>query len=194
MHCGDGNESLRPFSYREPIGNSKLDEAARQMVQAFGIPNIVIDRSDPTDPAASRYCSNTGSTRGRPSITIESGGMGVADDEEDIARIERGVLNVMRYLGMLEGQAQMPAKVTWYEPSRVLEFPANLDEKQGLFYPKVQKTQMVEQGALLGYVTDFFGKTIYELRAPFAGEVLYIIRTPPVSAGEPLAFVAAIKK
>jgi predicted deacylase len=194
MHCGDGNESLRPFSYWEPIGNSKVDEAARQMVQAFGIPNIVIDRSDPTDPAASRYCSNTGSTRGRPSITIESGGMGVADDEEDIARIERGVLNVMRYLGMLEGRAQMPAKVTWYEPSRVLEFPANLDEKQGLFYPKVQKTQMVEQGALLGYVTDFFGKTIYELRAPFAGEVLYIIRTPPVSAGEPLAFVAAIKR
>ena len=76
----------------------------------------------------------------------------------------------------------------------MLEFPADLAEKQGLFALKVQKAQMVEQGALLGYVTDFFGKTIYELRAPFAGEVLYIIRTPPVSAGEPLAFVAAIKK
>ena len=194
MHCGDGNESLRPFSYWEPIGNRKVDEAARQMVQAFGIPNIVIDRSDPADPAASRYCSNTGSTRGKPSITIESGGMGVAYNEEDVARIEWGVTNVMRHLGMLEGQARMPENVTWYEPSKVLEFPANLAEKQGLFYPKAQKAQMVEQGALLGYVTDFFGKTIYELRAPFAGEVLYIIRTPPVSAGEPLAFVAAKKK
>ena len=194
MHCGDGNESLLPFSYWEPIGNSKVDEAARQMVLAFGIPNIVIDRSDPKDPAASRYCSNTGSTRGKPSITIESGGMGVADNQEDIARAELGVLNVMRYLGMLEGRARIPASVTWYEPSQVLEFPANLAEKQGLFFPKAQKAQIVEQGALLGYVTDFFGKTIYELRAPFAGEVLYIIRTPPVSAGEPLAFVAAIKK
>ena len=194
MHCGDGNESLRPFSYWEPIGNSKLDEASKQMVVAFGIPNIVIDRSDPTNPAASRYCSNTGSTRGKPSITIESGGMGVADNEEDIARVEQGVLNVMRHLGMLQGQARMPANVTWYEPSKVLEFPTNLPEKQGLFFPKVQKAQMVDQGALLGYVTDFFGKTIYELHAPFAGEVLYIIRTPPISAGEPLAFVAAIKK
>ncbi len=194
LHCGDGNESLRPFSYWEPIGNGKVDEAARQMVVAFGIPNIVIDRSDPPDPAASRYCSNTGSTRGKPSITIESGGMGVAYDEEDIARVERGVLNVMRHLGMLQGPAQTPARVTWYEPSKVLEFPADLPEKQGIFHPTAQKAQMVEKDALLGYVTDFFGKTIYELRAPFAGELLYIIRTPPVSAGEPLAFVAAIKK
>ena len=36
-----------------------------------------------------------------------------------------------------------------------------------------------------------FGKKIYETRAPFAGEVLYILGTPPVSAGEPLAFIGA---
>jgi predicted deacylase len=194
LHCGDGNESLRPYSYWMPIGNPKVDEPARQMVLAFGLPNIVIDRSRPKDAAASEYCSNTGTTRGKPSITIESGGMGVADNEEEIARIEAGVLNLMRHLGMLEGRAQMPAKVTWYDPSEVLRFPENLPDKAGLFFPKVQKAQMVEKGALLGHVTDFFGKKIYEVRAPFAGEVLYVIGTPPVSAGEPLAFVAAIQK
>ena len=45
----------------------------------------------------------------------------------------------------------------------------------------------------LGVVTDLFGKQIYELRAPFAGEVLYIIDTPPISAGEPLAFIGSVK-
>jgi hypothetical protein len=48
--------------------------------------------------------------------------------------------------------------------------------------------------ALLGIVTDLFGKQIFELHAPFAGEVLYILNTPPINAGEPLAFVGAVKK
>ncbi len=52
---------------------------------------------------------------------------------------------------------------------------------------------MVAKDALLGYATDFFGNRVFELRAPFAGEVLYIIGTPPTSAGEPLAFVGAVK-
>jgi predicted deacylase len=194
LHCGDGNESLRPYAYWMPLGNPKLDEAAKQLTLAFGMPNIVIDRSRPKDPAASLYCANTAMTRGKPATTIESGGMGVAHDEDDIARIESGVLNVMRHLHLLEGQAKIPAQVTWYEPNEVLRFPDNLPDKEGLFYPLVKKAQMVEKGALLGYVTDFFGKKIYEARAPFAGEVLYVISTPPISAGEPLAFVCTPKK
>jgi hypothetical protein len=194
MHCGDGNESLRPYSYWMPIGDPKVDEPARQMAVAFGMPNIVIDRTRPKSSAASQYCSNTGMTRGKPSITVESGGMGVADNEDDITRLETGVLNVMRHLGMLEGRVSMPDTVTWYDPAEVLRFPDNLPEKAGLFYPSVRKGQMVDKGALIGYVTDFFGKKIYEARAPFAGEVLYVIGTPPISAGEPLGFVAAVKK
>jgi len=194
MHCGDGNESLRPYSYWMPIGDAEVDEAARQMVLAFGLPNIVIDRIRPKDASASLYCSNTGMTRGIPSITIESGDMGIADDEEAIARIVRGVENLMRHLEMIAGEAAMPAAVTWYEPSEVLRFPETLPDQAGLFYPMAKKEQMVKKGDVLGYVTDFFGKKVHELRAPFDGELLYILGTPPVSAGEPLAFVGAIKQ
>ena len=40
-------------------------------------------------------------------------------------------------------------------------------------------------------VTDFYGRTLEEIRAPFAGEVLYVIGTPPMTKGEPVGFVAA---
>ena len=193
LHCGDGNESLRPYSYWNPIGNPKVDEEAKQLAMVFGLNNIVIDRSRPTNPKEAKYCSNTAMTLGKPSLTIESGGMGVSTDEEEIAAIERGVQNMMRHLKMTDGKVEMPASITWYDPAEVLYFPANLQEKAGLFFPKVKKTQMVEKGALLGTVTDYFGKQVYELRSPFAGEVLYIINTPPISAGEPLAFVGAVK-
>jgi predicted deacylase len=193
LHCGDGNESLRPYSYWMPIGEEKVDELSRQLTLAFGMENIVIDRMRPKDAGASQYCSNTAVTRGKPATTIESGGMGIAYDEESIARIEKGIMNVMRHLRMIDGKAEMPAHPRWYEPAEVLRFPENLADKAGLFYAVAQKGQMVANDALLGYVTDFFGKRIFELRAPFAGEVLYIIGTPPTSAGEPLAFVGAIK-
>ena len=164
------------------------------MAEVFGLPNIVIDRNRPADPKASRYCSNTAATRNKPALTIESGGMGVAGDETEIAAIERGEQNLMRYLKMLEGPVETPAQITWYDPAQVLYYPADAPNKEGLFYAKAHKAQMVEKGELLGVVTDFFGKQVYEARAPFAGEVLYIIASPPISAGEPLAFVGAVKR
>ncbi len=194
LHCGDGNESLRPYSYWDPIGNAKVDEVAKKMAEVFGLNNIVIDRNRPSDPKNSKYCSNTAMTRGKPALTIESGGMGVASDEGEIAAIELGVQNLMRYLKMTEGAVAAPAPITWYDPAEVLYYPADSPNKAGLFFPKVKKAQTVEKGALLGVVTDFYGKQVYELRSPFAGEVLYVISTPPISAGEPLAFIGAIKK
>src|SRR5436190_4970093 len=100
LHCGDGNESLRPYTYWMPIGDPRVDEPSRELALAFGMDRIVIDRGRPKDPAASQYCSNTAMTRGKPAITIESGGMGLAYDEEAIARIERGVTGVMRQRAM----------------------------------------------------------------------------------------------
>ncbi len=57
----------------------------------------------------------------------------------------------------------------------------------------MEKGHTVSQGTLIGHVTDFHGRTLEEIRAPFAGEILYVIGTPPIGKGEPVAFVAAVK-
>jgi hypothetical protein len=44
---------------------------------------------------------------------------------------------------------------------------------------------------VIGRVTDFFGSALGEIRAPFAGEVLYVIGTPAINKDEPIAFIAA---
>jgi predicted deacylase len=56
----------------------------------------------------------------------------------------------------------------------------------------VDQKDNVGAGALLGRLTDAFGNVTHEVRAPFAGEVLYVVATPPVSEGEPLAFVGHV--
>ena len=186
MHAGDANESLRPYSYWMTSGTPAVNEQSRQLALAFGLDHIVIDRSRPTDPAQSLYLSNTAITRGKPAVTIESGALGMSD-EESITRIERGIAGVMRHLKMRSTGPDPVGTPIWIGRSQVVTSPVT-----GIFYPLVERTRMVSGGALLGYVTDFFGTLLTDVRAPFTGEVLYVIGTPAINKGEPIAFIGAL--
>jgi predicted deacylase len=63
-----------------------------------------------------------------------------------------------------------------------------------VWYPAVERGQTVAEGTIIGRVTDFFGKTLQEIRAPFAGEVLYVVGTPAMNEGEPVGFVGSTAK
>ena len=189
LHCGDGNESLRPYSYWDVnTGGPSVVERSKQLALAFGLDHIVMDRERPADPQNSIYCSTTATTRGKPAITTESGALGQTD-HASIARIEWGVMNVMRHLKMLEGQAQLVEPPIFIDRNEVLRSTVT-----GIFYPLIERGHSVAEGTLLGYVTDFSGKRLYEVRASFSGMVLYILGTPPVSQGEPLAMVGQISE
>jgi hypothetical protein len=183
LHCGDGNESLRPYSYWITTGDPAVAEAGRAMALAFGLDHIVKDSERPLDAAASVYLSNTAITRGKPALTTETGGMGRVD-EESIALLRRGVFGLLRHLGM---QSDGPAPVSsavWIERNEVLRAGST-----GIFYAEVERGHTVAKGARLGRITDFHGKTVEEVRAPFDGEILYVVGTPPVSKGEPVAMI-----
>ena len=185
LHGGDGNESLRPYSYWITTGDPDVAAASRALALAFGLDRIVVDGDRPRDPAASMYLSNTAITRGKPAITTEIGCLGRAD-EDDVALALAGIAGVMRHLGMQqEGPAPVRSPV-WLDRNEVLRAGST-----GLFFAAVARGQMVEAGALVGRVTDFHGRTLEEVRAPFAGEVLYVVATPPMTKGEPVAMVSA---
>lgn len=183
MHCGDGNESLRPYSYWQVTGDPALDAAGRRMALAFGLDHIVVDRERPSDPERTLYTSNTAVRRGKPAITVESGGMGLTD-EASVRAQEAGAFSVMAELGMLDAPSVRVERPLFIERAQVISSPGT-----GVWHPAVDKMQSVATGTLLGRLTDPFGHVTHEVRAPFAGEVLYVVATPPVSEGEPLAFV-----
>ena len=187
IHCGDGNESLRPYLYWITTGPPGIADAGKQMALAFGMDRIVVDRERPTDAKASVYLSNTAITRGKPALTIESGGMGEIDNES-IAGIERGVAGLLKHLKMRATGPDPVKNPTWYDRSEVLR-----SNFTGIWYPLVEKAQMVKQGTVIGRVTDFHGKVLEEIKAPFAGEVLYVVGTPAMNKGEPVGFIGAVK-
>ena len=95
-----------------------------------------------------------------------------------------GASSLIAHLGIADLPTVRVRNAVWFDRSEVVRATAT-----GVWYPAVEKMQTVAAGTLLGRVRDPFGKELQEVKAPFAGEVLYVVATPPVSEGEPLAFV-----
>jgi len=186
MHAGDGNESLRPYTYWSSLRmDPRVDSVAREMALAFGHDHIVIDNDRPRDQAASVYTQNTAHIRGKPALTTETGYLGLPM-EDMVALNVAGATRLMRYLKMLPGPVQLVESPHYLAKTEVLRSPAT-----GTWHAKVERGHTVAKGAVIGVVTDFFGNTLAEIRAPFAGEVLYVIGTPAMNKGEPVGMIGS---
>src|SRR5205809_1046924 len=98
IHSGDGNESLRPYTYWSPLGlNARVDSIARDMALAWGSDHIVIDTMRPRDVRASVYTQNTAQLRGKPALTTETGYLGIAA-EDMVQRNVDGVFRLVLYV------------------------------------------------------------------------------------------------
>jgi predicted deacylase len=187
-HGGDLDENLRPYSYWPKTGNEKQDAVTHDMVLAFGLDHIIMVNDRPKDPNASRYLDNTANTRGKPGIAVEAGYSGTVEPQ-DVQALVDGTLNVMRYLKMLPGTASVVEHPVWIGKVDTLS-----SDQTGFFYPLVARGTYVEQGMKIGYVTDYFGKTIFEAHAPAAGVVLYICGVPSMKKGDTVANIGEIVK
>lgn len=189
VHSGDNNESLRQYVvyYESEAASRELIDTSRRMALATDIDVLKIARGRSTDFAAATYTTNAALLLGKASIAIESGELGKPEPEA-IARSERSLINLMRELGMLPGK---PVK---FKVKTIVGRDQTLRSTiAGLYYSLVVRDQRVRKDQLLGYVTDFFGNRVQEVRAPFAGVVMYYTATPAISEGEPLVNLGEIE-
>lgn len=188
MHCGDGNEALIPYTYWMISGDKAFDEKTKALALAFGIPHIIIDDQRTADPADSKYLGNTGVLRRKLAVSTEAGYLG-RTDEESVSKNVRGVLSVMRHLGMIEGRPEPVADPVWIDKYEVI-----MSKWDGLFAPRVEMGYYVKAGQVVGTITDHLGNWKEDVMAPFTGILLYVIGTPPCNAGEPLFEVGRVKE
>lgn len=183
-HCGDGNEDLMHYLYCTQTGNAELDKKIRGLAVNYNFKVIVHDKGRPTDINNSKYVSNTAILRGIPAITIESGKLGLAP-EEDIMEIIRGTYNILKHLKMIPGDPEIRFKSVWVEEQMILRS----EQEEGLFFPLLSRGDHVQKGEMIGYITDYFGNIIQKVESPYSGILLYIVATPPMSKGEPMAYI-----
>jgi uncharacterized protein len=187
LHSGDGNESLRPYVYMPLTGETTLDDAAKGLAVAFGLDHIVIDEAPLRSIDDSLYTDQTALVRGIPAITTETGQMG-SNDDYWVNMAEAGIWNVLRHLEMIPGDEEINEGITWLTDYQVIQSPHT-----GIFRAAVRDGYIISKGGKLGVLVDLFGDEIQEIRAPFSGVVNYVIGTPPVSEGEPLAMISRIQ-
>ncbi|WP_136247777.1 succinylglutamate desuccinylase/aspartoacylase family protein [Halomonas borealis] len=151
-----------------------------RMADAFGAP--VILNAELRDGSLRHYAES----RDIPVLTYEAG-EALRFDEWAIAPGVRGVLRVMRRLGMLGGEkrrrpppaAEVAGGSSWAR--------APID---GILRPRVRLGARVAAGELLGKVADPFGNAEGEVRAVADGIVIGMSRLPLANEGEALFHIA----
>src|SRR5581483_884728 len=186
LHGGDLDENLRPYSYWTVTGNKAQDDASKLMVMAFGLDHIIIAADRPKDPNASRYLENTASVRGKASFAAEAGRSGPVD-RSDVRLLEEGVRRVMAHLKMTRETFAAPGPAVWVETVTVAA------ERDGMFWPAVDRDAKVAKGARLGAVSDLLHQGAQDIVAPDAGIVMFVRALPTVHKGDTIASIGVIK-
>ncbi|MBI4278629.1 MAG: succinylglutamate desuccinylase/aspartoacylase family protein [Armatimonadetes bacterium] len=156
------------------------------MTRAFG--QTVI--KDMGEMGRSYTLAGTAIQQGRPAMIVEVGG-GYFRDEHYAQMGARGVFNVMKHLGMVDGTPELPAR------QHVVDEVASIRPRHGgLLYPAIPVEtlgQRIAGGTLLGrVVSPYTFEVLEELRTPFADGIVVLLR-PAVSRVNPgdYAFMVA---
>lgn len=167
MHMGYGKEGMVIYEYE----GGPIDEKSREMAKAFGCGLL----SKNAHPGLVTSSSSAARARGIPAICPEIGGTDRLPDSlaHSIGLHVEGVLNVMRYLRMLDEPAT--SRGSWVEFEG---HPHVRTSRDGFVqaYPGITLGTMVRKGQKVVAVRDVFGREVETVTAPWDG-VVTLLRT-----------------
>jgi predicted deacylase len=112
--------------------------------------------------------------KGIPSLYTETSGGGWLS-KDAVVCYKNGVLNVMKYLGMLPGSKLEAGKVKHYiVGGGDLDKDSVTASASGFLLSNIETMDQVRQGDILGRIIDPLGETRQEIRAPSDGYVVFM--------------------
>jgi uncharacterized protein len=181
LHGGDIPEALVPFVICT-AGNDEVAKQSKAIAIAFGLP-YVLTVSKPVQESKGQSSYAAAAEKGTPAVLAEAGGVGQMQ-EEAVALLVNGVVEVMRHLGMIAGERPhlhpLPNKGEEGNARVLTKFEWLYTKSPGVWYPKVAPGDAVKQGEHIGTVGDLFGDTLEEIISPVNGVVLFLTINPSV--------------
>ncbi len=159
------------------------DPQVSQMAMAFNAP-VVID-STLRDGSLREAALD----RGIPMLMYE-GGQPMRYDQLPIQIGTRGIISVMRYLGMLPPLKRSPRRS---KSILVKDSIWARADSSGIFLPRVNLGDIVAKKEVLGVVTDVFGENSSQVLSPAKGIVIGQLENPLVHKGDATSHVAVLK-
>ena len=156
-------------------------ERAAEMALAFSPPAII------TAPLREGSLRAIARTEGVEMLLYEAG-EALRFDELAIRIGVRGILRVMAHMGMIDH----PPEPESFEPVISHKSSWLRSPKGGIFVTQPHAGDLIEEGDILGTVSDPFGDDAIEIRAPFSGMIIGEAMLPVVNRGDALFHVARL--
>jgi predicted deacylase len=167
LHGGDLEEDLLTGTMYRRTEDEKRSDENLALCRVFGYEWIRESLPRPGGQKGLEFPMTVGT---------EAGGMGRCQSDI-VAGVVRGIYNVMKHLGMLEGEPEIPPKAKVFNSYHLYA------ERGGFFISDVRAGDMVEEGQVLGVIKDLFGETLEEIVVPTDG-VVHMVTSPAIWEGD----------
>jgi len=172
FHSGDLNEALFPHIIFRKTGKQDIDRVLNDFISLFGMQYAL----EYHEPEGNGTLLVEASKRGIPTILLESGQKGELDDES-VDLFYNGILNVMKYLKMIDGEP------TFTKPMILTGAVDVLAKNGGVLHSRVKVGTFVKKGDILGEIFNVRGEIVEEIRSPIDGIVLAHVTWAAVDPG-----------
>ena len=179
LHGGDIGEDIDDMVIAGGGGGEEAEKMAMDMARCF--PTEYVQRL----PDAQGLSMTAQKVYGIPCVTSEAG-TPYPVRERHIRFHYEGVMNILRYFGVLPGEAVLADAVV--EPV-TYRFNAG---HGGIWHGFADLGSRVRKGDRIGEVTDLFGNVLETVNAPEGGKVTFLRTFYSVNMGERLIAVTAL--
>jgi hypothetical protein len=146
LHSGGSSLDYVPFISIHECDDAGINERGMAALRIFGFEHAIVWTANKD----ARYSTNAATRRGVVAIGSEFGGGG-AVSASALKMVERGLINLLRHVGIMAGQPEPAPK-----PTRLMVVRAKEDfvyaPEPGLFEPFAELGQWIEKGQTCGQV------------------------------------------
>jgi hypothetical protein len=183
-NCSHGIDLHTGALHRENLPHLRVDLSdpeTERLARAFGAPVVI--NSDLRDGSLRQVASE----RGMPMLLYEAG-EALRFDELSIRGGVKGILNVMRELGMLPKRSSRAKRIV--EPLVARSSGWVRATESGIFRTYSALGSRVAKGDVLGAIASPFGDNNVELLSPSSGIVIGKSKLPLINEGDALFHIA----
>lgn len=180
LHGGDLGEMLLPFVACALTGDADLDRQREALARLYSPDVIALSDDAGTVPPFAGSIAHAAAQRGIVSLFAEAGGNGTLEEEDVRVHLD-GIQNVMRYLGMIEGEPRIAGTRT--KGTRRFVTRAT---KSGLLRLKVRIGDRIAKGQEVAEICNVFGEVVEVVRAAGSGVAGLIWAYKVVNTGDPI--------
>lgn len=180
LHAGDFGEMLLAFAGYSLTGNAGLDREGEALARVFTPRVFCLAPLGTTLPPSPGFVANAATRKGVVSILAEAGGNGTME-QDDVCVHLNGILNVLRYLKMIEGEPVIRGPQLL-----ATDWHGTRATRSGLLRLKVSVGDEVSEGQEVAEICDVFGRTVEIVRAAKSGLAMLVWAHKAVNTGDPI--------